>query len=353
MKAVSVERLEEGMVLARTVTNDEMVIILSEGMTLDGASIDRLKLLDIPVVYIKDDFDLSKNFQQASAVIKKDSAFTHDFEKVSKLANEVFDHLREGKDAKEPTEKFAAHVLPMADNSGSIDYLFNLGHLNNSVTLHCVRVSIISGIIGKWMHFDWEEIRTLVTSALLHDAGKINFPENIVGKLPEELNGDDLQIYAGHCKEGYDLLKKAKFSEPIPTVALSHHERMNGSGFPNALRGDKIHPFARIVAVADAYDILTAEHEGSVKRTPFHAVNFFTKELYSNFDPVVCIPLVTRIKDSLIGSNVKLSDGRIGTVAFYPNDFSALPIISFDDGTEEDLNHARVTIKEYNVTVSI
>ena len=348
MKAVSVERLEEGMILARTVTNEQMVIILSEGTKLDASNIARLKLLDIPAIYIKDDFDLSKNFQQASAVIKRDSAFTHDFENVSKLANEVFDSLTDGGEPKETTKKFAAQVLPMADNSGSIDYLFGLGHMNNSIALHSVRVSILSGIIAKWMHFSWEEIRTLVSAAVLHDAGKIKFPENIIGKLSEELEGEDLQTYIGHCKEGFDLLKRVKFDEPIPTVALSHHERMNGSGFPNALHGDKIHPFARIVAVADAYDNLITEREGSVKRTPFDAVNFFIQELYSNFDPVVCIPLLTRIKDSLIGSTVKLSDGRKGQVAFYPNDFSALPIISFEDGSEENLNHGALKIIQYN-----
>ena len=96
MKAVSIDQLEPGMILARTVTNSDMIVVLSEGTELSNAHITRLKFLEIPVVHIKDEFDLSKNFQQASAVLKKDSAFSHDFEKISKLANEIFKAIEEG-----------------------------------------------------------------------------------------------------------------------------------------------------------------------------------------------------------------------------------------------------------------
>lgn len=349
MKAVSVDRLEPGMILARTVTNSDMIVVLSEGTELNNAHITRLKFLDIPVVHIKDDFDLSKNFQQASAVLKKDAAFKHDFDKISKLADEVFSALAEEKSANDTAAKLAAHVLPLADNSGSIDYLFKLGHLNTTVALHSERVSIFSGIIAKWMRFNWEEIRVIVTAAFLHDIGKIKFPDRLVGKNPENFKGDDLKTYADHCQNGYDILKKANFADPVPTVALAHHEKMNGSGFPNALRGESIHPFARIVAVADAYDNLTSEKPGRVKRTPFDAIDYFIKEIYSSFDPVVCIPLLTRIKDSLIGSKVLLNNGLECKVVFYPKDFSSMPILSAEDGTEINLNrYPGIKIIEYN-----
>lgn len=349
MKAVSVENLEPGMILARTVTGDDFVIILSENTLLTEKNIEKLQNMSIAVVYIKDEFDLSKNFQQAAAVVKKDSAFTHDFDKVSKLANQVFDELKEGKNAKETAAKLAAKILPMADNHASINYLFNLGHMNTTLALHSERVAIFSGIIAKWMHYNWEEVRTIVTAAFLHDAGKCDFPFELIGKTADELEGDDLTLYRTHCAKGYNLLKKAGFEEPIPIIARSHHEHMNGEGFPKNLRGEKIHPFARVVAVADAYDNLTAEREGFVKKTPFDAVNFFIKEIYSVFDPAVCVPLLTRIKDSLIGSSVVLNDGTKGRVAFYPKDFSAMPVVVTEDGREINLNlRKNFSIAQYN-----
>ena len=348
MKAVSVERLEVGMTLARTVTNEDMVIVLSEGTLLSNAHITRLKSLDIPVVYVKDEFDLSQNYQQASAVLKRNKAFNHEFDVVSKYADEVFDSLKKGEIPKEQTQKVAAHILPLADNSGTIDYLFSLGHKSTTLALHSERVAILSGIIAKWMHFGWEDIRTVVTAAFLHDVGKVKLPDRLIDRVPDNLEDEDLKTYQRHCEDGADMLKKAGMSEVVQKVALSHHEKMNGTGFPNGLTGEAIHPYARIVAVANVYDDLTAEREGSVKQTPFNAVAYFVREMYSSLDPVVCVPLLTRIKDSLIGSRVTLSNGTKGVVAMYPNDFSALPVISLDGGGDINLNEGMgISIIEY------
>lgn len=348
MKAVSIERLEPGMTLARTVTNGDMVIVLSEGTVLANAHITRLKTLDVPVVYIKDDFDLSQNYQQASAVLLKNKAFSHEFDVVSKYADEVFNALKNGEIPKEQTQKVAAHILPLADNSGTIDYLFSLGHKNTTLALHSERVAILSGILAKWMHFSWEEIRTVVTAAFLHDVGKVKLPDRLLDRDPANLEEDDLKTYQKHCEDGAELLKKSGFNEKIQNVALCHHENMNGTGFPRSLSGEAIPPYARIVAVANTYDSLTSERPGNIKRTPFHAVSYFVREIYSSLDPVVCVPLLTRIKDSLIGSHVTLSDGRKGIVAMYPNDFSAMPVISLEDGSDINLNHSpNISVTQY------
>ena len=351
LKAVSIEQLESGMVLARTVTNSDMVIVLSEGTILNDAHITRLKCLDVPVVYIKDDFDLNRNYQQAAAVLKRNAAFIHDFDVVSKYADEVFQALKKGEVPKEQTEKVAAHILPLADNSGTIDFLFSLGHLNTSIALHSERVAILSGILAKWMHFSWEDIRVIVTAAFLHDVGKIKMEDRLIGRNPENLNEEDFESYKKHCIDGEALLKDAKFDEVIQKVALCHHEKMDGNGFPNGLSGSSIPPYARLIAVADTYDNLTSEKPGTVKQTPFFAVSYFIREIYTSLDPVVCVPLLNRIKDSLIGSRITLNDGRKGTVVMYPNDFSAMPIISLDNGSDINLNKSPDTnITAYDPT---
>lgn len=350
MKAVSLEKLKVGMVLARTVVDSNFVIVLSENTALTETGIKRLQTLDVPFIYIKDQFDLSKNFQQAESVDKKDAAFSHDFNTISKLAGQIFSELKVGKKADETVTKLAAQILPLAGNHASINYLFNLGHMNKTLELHSERVSIIAGTLAKWMKLDWEEIRTVVTAAFLHDVGKREMPEEILTKNPKDFSDEEKNIYRTHCQKGFEMLKDANFAEPIPTVALQHHETMNGEGFPNGLAGEKIHLFSRIVAVADAYEHWTSEREGDVKKTPFDAVNFFIREIYYSFDPGVCVPLLTRIKDSLIGSSVTLSDGRKGRVIFYPQDFSAMPIVVTEDGQEINLNlRKNLSITQYEI----
>jgi len=96
---------------------------------------------------------------------------------------------------------------------------------------------------------------------------------------------------------------------------------------------------------------LTSEREGFVKKTPFDAINFFVKEIYSSFDPAVCVPLLTRIKDTLIGSAVTLSNGQKGHIAFYPKDFSSLPVVVTEDGLEVNLNLKKdFTILHYSTS---
>ena len=239
---------------------------------------------------------------------------------------------------KEQTQKVAAHILPLADNSSAIGYLFSLGQKSTTLVLHSERVAILAGIIAKWMKLGWEEIRTVVTAAFLHDVGKIKFPDDLLDKAPGTLEGEERKLYQKHCETGAELLKDAGFDEAIQSVVLCHHERMNSSGFPSGLSGAAIPPHARIVAVADTYDNLTSKGKGADNNTPFQAIRYFVRETYFGLDPVVCVPLLTRIKDSMIGSRVVLSDNRKGVVAMYPNYFSSRPVIALDDGGNVDLN---------------
>lgn len=338
------------MTLAKTVTNANFVVILLENTVLNDKQVNLLKAMNISDVAVKDEFDLSKLYQQVVALRDKNSAFLKDFEKNAKLANKIIDEIKLGGEIKSAATILAAKILPMADNPASVNYLFKLGHMNTSLAHHCERVAIFSGIIAKWMNLSWDEIRSLVVAAFMHDVGKYKFPPKIISKTVEDMNEAELKLYQTHSQIGRDILLKAKFPEPIPTIVYQHHEHINGSGFPLNVRGEKIHPFAKIIAIADAYDNIVAERLGAVKKTPFDAVNFLIHGLYTLFDPAVCIPLLTRIKDNLVGSNVTLSDGRTGRVIFYPKDFSAMPIVALEDGTQINLNgQSNLSIVEYHI----
>ena len=95
------------------------------------------------------------------------------------------------------------------------------------------------------MHYKWEDIRTIVTAAFLHDVGKAEFPEELINKHVEDMTDEEKVTYKTHAQKGHALLKKLQFEEPIPTIVWYHHEQMNGGGFPKGLKGEKIHPFAR------------------------------------------------------------------------------------------------------------
>lgn len=351
MKVVEVDKLKPGMIVAQSVINSEFVVILLSNTVLTNKHILILKNLQVPAVKIKDEFDLSKLYQQAMSLKSKTSSFTNEFEKLGKLAKNIFEEIKKEGEIKTAVAFLVAKILPMADNPSSINFLFSLSNSTPELSYHGERVAIFAGIIAKWMRLEWEEIRTIVTAAFLHDIGKYKFPAAFLLKHPADLEGVELQLYKTHCQSGRNLLQGFKFEEPIPTIVFQHHEFMNGTGFPMGIRGKNMHQFAKIIAVADAYDRLMAERPGFVKKTPFDALRLLAKEQYAHYDPFVCMPFITTLKDHLIGSEVTLSDGRKGKVIFFPKDYASLPVIRVEDETEIDLNkNPEILILEYGIS---
>ncbi|MBO6304716.1 MAG: HD domain-containing protein [Selenomonadaceae bacterium] len=352
MRAVSVEDLKEGAILARSVVNDDMIVVISEGTELTKAHITRLGFLNIPVVYVKDEYELSKNFQAASAVFSKSNAFVKDYGAVVNIAKEIFSDM----DAEKEKKSAAAHavvdsaITPLTKSSGVIDYLFDISHMASDLYQHSLRVSIMAGVIGKWMRYDAMRQKEITLAGFMHDVGKTKIEDRVLGKNIDKLQGEDLETYRNHTELGYQILESMpNITEGVKRAAREHHERMDGSGFPHHLKGSEIHIYSSIVALADFYDNTTTEREGYVKQTPFDAIGYITENLYTTLDPTVCIPFLTHIKDAFVGSRVTLNSGVTGYIAAFPSDFAAFPVVSADSGEMINLNHAPgVKIIEYN-----
>ena len=123
--------------------------------------------------------------------------------------------------------------------------------------IHSLNVAILCHEFAKWMHMTEEEQDILTLAGLLHDVGKMGVPGKIIkkaGSLPEE----EYSVIRQHPQKGYDFLKKHPLDERIMNAALMHHERCDGSGYPNGLKADEIDDFAKIVGIADCYDALTS-----------------------------------------------------------------------------------------------
>ncbi|TCS81341.1 HD-GYP domain-containing protein [Pectinatus cerevisiiphilus] len=355
MKKLSIDKLTPGMILGRTIINDKMVVILSSGTMLTQAHITRLKFLNTPFAYIKDDFELSSNYQIVEIMFNKENAFVKKYNDVVLEANELFTSLGKKKDIsiEETGEKVKNSLLPTVKESGVIDFLYTLSNISDNVCHHSVRVSILSGVIGKWLRFSENKINDLILAGFLHDIGKTMLPEKIVNRNPETLKPDDYELYIQHTINGQKILSdRPGISEGVRASALQHHEAMDGTGEPFGVSGKDIDEYARIVAVADRYDNITTEREGEIKHTPFDAVELIAKSMFSSLDAQICVPFIANIQNSFLGSIVGLNDGRRGRIVYYPADYLSLPIIRIDDNTVLDLNEERrknnTTIIEYN-----
>ena len=122
---------------------------------------------------------------------------------------------------------------------------------------HERRVAEIAVAIGAELGFDVHRQEGLRAAGHLHDIGKMTIPSEILSK-PGNLSAIELQLIQGHVQAGYDVLKGVEFPWPVAQVALQHHERMDGSGYPQGLKGEAILPEARIMAVADVIEAMSS-----------------------------------------------------------------------------------------------
>ncbi len=122
---------------------------------------------------------------------------------------------------------------------------------------HERRVSDIAETIATEMGLDEQRIEGIKIAGYLHDIGKISIPAEILVK-PGRLSPTEYALVQGHAQAGYDVLKLVEFPWPVATVALQHHERIDGSGYPNGLKGEEILLESRIMAVADVIEAMSS-----------------------------------------------------------------------------------------------
>jgi len=122
---------------------------------------------------------------------------------------------------------------------------------------HCRRVCAFAIIISRTMHLPKDEVNIIARAAFLHDVGKIGIPDDVLLK-PAKLNSHEMRIMQEHCYLGYRMICRIPFLSGAAEIVYSHHERVDGTGYPRALKGTKIPLGARIVSVAGTLDIITS-----------------------------------------------------------------------------------------------
>ncbi|MBF0626050.1 MAG: HD domain-containing protein [Magnetococcales bacterium] len=122
---------------------------------------------------------------------------------------------------------------------------------------HQRRVATLAQRIGERMEWTPDRLESLRLAGVLHDIGKITVPAEILAK-PGKLTAAEFEIIKTHSEVGYEILRPIHFAAPIAEIVHQHHEKLDGSGYPRQLRGDEIHPEAKVLAVADVMEALAS-----------------------------------------------------------------------------------------------
>jgi len=120
---------------------------------------------------------------------------------------------------------------------------------------HSNRVAKYTAMLARELGYDEETVEKYYRIALLHDIGKIGVPTEVLNK-PGKLSEEEFEIIKSHTSKGYDALRDIAIMPELATGAQSHHERPDGKGYPNGLKGEEIPRAAQIIAVADCFDAM-------------------------------------------------------------------------------------------------
>ncbi|MGG1687098.1 HD domain-containing phosphohydrolase [Pseudalkalibacillus sp. NRS-1564] len=167
---------------------------------------------------------------------------------------------------------------------------------------HSIRVQNSSIKIGKKLHLLKGELDTLIVASVLHDVGKINVPEEILNKAGG-LTDEEYDIIKKHPADGAEMVKDTYYSD-ISTIIHQHHERLNGSGYPDGLKDEEITIGAKIIGVSDSYDAMTDDRSYRKAYTPEYAVNELKRLSGVLYDAEVVNALeAVLIEEGILNSN--------------------------------------------------
>lgn len=222
-------------------------------------------------------------------------------------------------------------MLKNIESTGQLfDFIHIMRYEDESTYAHFLNVSLICNTFAKWLNFSEQEKEILTVAGVLHDIGKLQIPLEILTKQGK-LTDEEYSIIKNHTIKGYKLLEKQDFDTRIKQVALMHHERCDGSGYPLRTNINNTPDFVKIVSIADVYEAMTASRCYRSKICPFVVIGIMESDALAKYDPKYSIPFFEKMAYTYIGHTVRLNDGREGKVAFINKHRLSKPIIIVED----------------------
>ena len=248
---------------------------------------------------------LNEELRQATRIIAK----------AKEMIASVFSDIRMGQtvniDALVPLVDEILNSL--ARNPFALICLARLKTADDYTFMHSISVCGLMISLARQLGLDEEKVREAGIGGLLHDLGKAKSPQHMLNK-PGKLTPEEFSEIKLHTTDGYRILLDGNaFTEVITDICLHHHEKMDGSGYPEGLSSDHISLFARMSAVCDVYDAITSNRPYKSAWDPAEAISNMA-EWKGHFDPVVFQAFVKRIGIYPIGSLIRLASGKLGVV---------------------------------------
>jgi HD-GYP domain-containing protein (c-di-GMP phosphodiesterase class II) len=222
-------------------------------------------------------------------------------------------------------------IIPLVErlegNEEDILKLYHQSIQEDYIYHHSISVALLSALLGKKLDYKQGDINQIALTGLLCDCGMSKITPNILTKhVP--LTENEYRDVKQHPVHSYNLLKQImSIKEGVKMGVLQHHERIDGSGYPLGVKGDKLHPYSKIVALADTYQAMVSVRPYRKKQSPFKVLEQIMQDEFGKFDIKVINELKKIIIKFSVGTKVKLSNGMEAEIVFVDDQNPTRPMI--------------------------
>ncbi len=329
------------MVVAENVLSIDRQLVMSQGTVLTDNLITKLDLYGILTVFVEDAMAESVDIVSAAPEAKAPSyaervqnspvfkKFKADYELNVDNFKDALNNVAERNIELDVNTLLQNALDLIAGGKGQIgilDMLQNMREYDDSTFAHCMNVGLVCNVLATWLKLEPDQIEMATACGLFHDIGKLMIPHAIITK-PGKLSPSEYALIQKHPILGYQLLQEQNVDEQICNAALMHHERNDGSGYPMRLSGNQIDPYARIVAIADVYDAMTAPRAYRDALCPFRVIESFEEDGFQKYDVEYLLTFLENVVNTYIQNRCRLSDGREAEIIFINKEKLSRPMV--------------------------
>lgn len=325
MRFIRIRNCKSGMTVARPIHGPYGILMLNEGNVLSPRVIYALEKLGYPGVYIEDD---------VSADVALDEAIDEKARRAATyLVKEMF-----SKAAMSKADKNIQMFESIQDLLGDmVDHIFSsdltvlnvpmLKSFDDYTYQHSVDVGVLAISLGKAMGLKKAEVLDLGKAAFFHDIGKMFVPKSILNK-PTKLTREEMLVMRKHPEFSFDFAKSVLGQPPVVNRSvLSHHERFDGMGYPNSLKGSDIPLFSQIIAMADVFDALGSARVYKKAMPATEGYEYVLGNAGFHFSAALVEIFAKTIAPFPVGVTVQLSNGLHAVVIRNNNQFMTRPLL--------------------------
>ena len=341
-KKIKINEIKPGMVVAKDIVTSEGFVLMAKDTMISSGNYSRLLESAIKEVSIKEatinvgmdteevlEKPQGKRPKHVSVIETKTFIdFAQEYEGQLEVAKSRIKAISDGEtvNVEQLYEITNSIVKKLKTKSDVLTYVSFLKEHDEYTYSHSSNVALLCNMFGTWLNFDETEMANLTTAGLLHDLGKLKIPLDILNKKGR-LTSEEFEIMRSHSVIGYRILENQNLPDEMKLAALMHHERIDGSGYPLGAKDAQIGKYAKIIAICDIYDAMTANRVYRDKICPFEVIKRFEVSSFGELDTAYLLTFLQNIAYTYFGSWVRLSNGREAEVVYIHQHDLSRPIV--------------------------